>query len=160
MMKTIININHKELSKKQYPYNFNHKYLCCTNILLIIPLFIFLFNKHEIKDNLKAEYLLASLLTLTIVFSQFFWNNPIRYSNIHKIDGIIAKISISSFILYTIMYKFIFSYLFILLGTFVSFYFSNYYSSQKWCSNQHLIWHGILHIFCFVGTFYAFDFSK
>jgi len=115
-----------DIINKEYLNNFNYKYLCYTNLLLIIPLFIFLFNK---RDN-KVEYLL-SLLTITIVFSQFFWNNPIRYSNIHKIDGIIAKISISSFILYTIMYKFIFSYLFILLGTFVSFYFSNYYSSQK-----------------------------
>ena len=85
MMKTIININHKELSKKQYPDNFNHKYLCCTNILLVIPLFIFLFNKHEINDNSKVEYLLASLLILTIIFSQLFWHNPIKYSNIHKI---------------------------------------------------------------------------
>jgi hypothetical protein len=143
---------HKNILPNQYHVNSNHKYLCYTNLLLVIPLIIFIFNK---KKHI-IEYLLASLIILTVIFSQLFWNNPIRHSNIHKIDAIIAKISIISFILYTSIYKYKHEYLFLLLGTFISFYFSNYYSTQKWCSTKHLCWHGILHILCFVGALYAF----
>ena len=142
----------KKILEKQYPNNSNHKYLRCTNILLIIPFLIFIFN----KEKPLAEYLLSALLIITIIFSQLFWNNPIKYSITHKVDAIIAKISICSFFLYTVIYKFKFSYLLVLLGVFISFYFSNYYSTQQWCSTQHLCCHGILHILCFIGTLYVF----
>ena len=135
----------------------NHKYLCYTNLLLIVSLFYFLFNIEETKKKPYVEYVLASFLILTIVFSQLFWNNPIKQSKIHKIDAIIAKIVIFSFILYTLFYKFKFSYLLVLLAIATSFYFSNYYSNQEWCSNKHLFCHGSHHIFCFIATFYAFS---
>ena len=130
----------------------NHKYLCYTNLLLVISLFYFLFN---IQEKPYIEYILASFLILTIIFSQLLWNNPIKQSRIHKIDAIIAKIVIFSFILYTLFYKFKFSYLLVLLAIAISSYFSNYYSNQEWCSNKHLVCHGTLHIFCFIATFYA-----
>jgi len=136
--------------------NANHKCLQCTNLLLIISIFYFLYTKPTLKEKHMIEYLLATFLIVTIAFSQLFWNNPIKHSKIHKIDAIIAKIVISSFILYTIIYKFKSSYLFILLLIGISFYFSNYYSNQEWCSSQHLFCHGCLHIFCFIATFYAF----
>jgi hypothetical protein len=130
----------------------NHQYLCYTNLLLIISLIYFIYC----KNNSILEYILASFLIVTIVCSQLFWNNPIRYSNIHKIDAIIAKIVIISFIVYTLIYKFKLSYLFILIALFTSFYFSNKYSSQEWCSNKHIFCHGLLHIFCFIASLYAF----
>lgn len=126
-------------------------------MLLIASILFFLFNRQKIKDKPFIEYVLASFLIITIVFSQLFWNNPIKQSKIHKIDAIIAKIVILSFILYTLLYKFKFSYLFVLLAIAISFYFSNYYSNKEWCSNQHLFCHGSLHIFCFIATFYAFS---
>jgi phosphatidylserine synthase len=146
-------LNKKNKNKKKS----NHKYLCYTNLLLIVSLFYFLFNIQETKNKPCVEYILASFLILTIIFSQLFWNNPIKQSKIHKIDAIIAKIVIFSFILYTLFYKFKFSYLLVLLAIATSFYFSNYYSNQEWCSNKHLFCHGSLHIFCFIATFYAFS---
>lgn len=146
-------LNKKNKNKKKS----NHKYLCYTNLLLIVSLFYFLFNIQETKNKPYVEYILASFLILTIIFSQLFWNNPIKQSKIHKIDAIIAKIVIFSFILYTLFYKFKFSYLLVLLAIATSFYFSNYYSNQEWCSNKHLFCHGSLHIFCFIATFYAFS---
>ena len=134
-----------------------HKYLCYTNLLLIVSLFYFLFNTQEVKEKPFLEYILASFLIITIIFSQLFWNNPIKQSKIHKIDAIIAKIVIFSFILYTLLYKFKFSYLLVLLAIAISFYFSNYYSNQEWCCNKHIFCHGTLHIFCFIATFYAFS---
>jgi len=56
----------------------NHKYLCYTNLLLIVSLFYFLFNIQENKNKPYIEYLLASFLIITIIFSQLFWNNPIK----------------------------------------------------------------------------------
>lgn len=146
-------LNKKNKNKKKS----NHKYLCYTNLLLIVSLFYFLFNIQETKNKPYVEYILASFLILTMIFSQLFWNNPIKQSKIHKIDAIIAKIVIFSFILYTLFYKFKFSYLLVLLAIATSFYFSNYYSNQEWCSNKHLFCHGSLHIFCFIATFYAFS---
>ena len=103
------------------------------------------------------EYLLASFLIIIIIFSQFFWDNPIKQSTIHKIDALIAKIVTFSFILYTLLYKFKFSYLLLLLAIATSFYLSNHYSTQEWCCNEHIFWHGSLHIFGFISTFYAFS---
>lgn len=133
----------------------NHKCLCYTNLLLIISFFYFLFTRQKIK-TINCEYILALFLIPTIICSQLFWNNPIKQSKIHKIDAIVAKISILSFIMYTLLYKFKISYLFVLLTSILCFYFSNYYSKKEWCSNQHLFCHGLLHISCFIATFYAF----
>jgi membrane-associated HD superfamily phosphohydrolase len=146
----------KQLKKKNQK-NTYHKYLCYTNLLLIISMFFFLYKtriRHQPTN--KIEYFLATSLIATIIFSQLFWKNPIKHSKIHKIDAIIAKIVISSFILYTLSYKFKLIYLLILSAIVISFYFSNHYSSQEWCSNKHLCCHGSLHLLCFVATFYAF----
>jgi hypothetical protein len=134
----------------------NHKYLCYTNLLLIITILYFLFNLQKVKDKIIIEYLLVLFLIITIILSQIFWSNPIKGSTIHKIDAINGKIVILSFILYTLLYKFKFSYLLILFVISISFYFSDKYSNQDWCCNKHLFWHGLLHVFCFFATFYAF----
>jgi uncharacterized membrane protein len=151
-------IKYSKLKKKNKTIlKTTHKYLCYTSLLPILSLFYFLFNKQEVKEKLFLEYILASFLIITIIFSQIFWNNPIKQSKIHKIDAIIAKIVIFSFILYTLFYKFKFSYLLLLLAISISFYFSNYYSNQEWCCNKHIFCHGSLHILCFIATFYAFS---
>ena len=140
--------------KDIYPIiNINHKYLCYTNLLLIISLFYFL----SIKKKPFIEYVLALLIIPIIILSQLFWNNPIKNSKIHKIDSITSKIVISLFIFYTHLYKYKFSFLIILLAIAISFYFSNYYSNQEWCSNKHIFCHGSLHILCFIATFYTFS---
>jgi len=134
----------------------NHKYLRFTNILLVLSILFFIYKTTQETQSKQIETVLATSLIGTIVFSQLFWNNPIKHSIIHKIDAIIAKIVISSFILYTLIYKYRFTYLLVLSAITVSFYFSNYYSSQEWCSNKHLCCHASLHIFCFIASFYAF----
>jgi len=145
----------KSKSKSKPKVN-NHKYLCYTNILLILSILFFMYKTTKETQPNQVETVLATSLVGTIVFSQLFWNNPIKHSIIHKIDAIIAKIVITSFILYTLIYKYRFTYLLVLSAIAVSFYFSNHYSSQEWCSNKHLCCHASLHIFCFVATFYAF----
>jgi len=140
--------------------NKNHKYLCYTILLLIISIFYFLFNNQKsfkTEKQSKIEYILALSLIVTLIFSQLFWNNPIRNSKIHKMDAIVAKIIMFCFALYTIKYKFKISFLFILLAILIFSYFSNYYSEQEWCSDKHLFYHGMVHIFSFIATFYTFS---
>ena len=134
--------------------NSNHKYLKYTNLLLIFSILYFF---QYTKQKPILEYVFVLFLIIIIIFSQLFWNNPIKNSQIHKIDAIIAKISIISFILYTLIYKFRYHCLFIILFGTISFYFSNYYSKQQWCSNNHIFCHGLLHILCFIFTLYTFS---
>ena len=129
-----------------------HKYLLYTNLLLAISVVYFLIN----EDKPLFEYILAGFLVITIILSQLFWKNPIKGSKIHKIDAFFAKIVIFSFILYVLFFKFHISFLFILFFIALFFYFSNYYSTLEWISKKHVIFHGLLHIFCFLGTIYAF----
>ena len=132
-------------------------YLCITNVLLVLSIIFFIINSNK---NI-AEYYLIVCLLLTILFSQIFWRNPIKYSMIHIIDAIIAKISFASFIVYTILYKnlniyLLGSYLLLMLTAIYTFFYSHKYSTQEWCGNKHLIYHGCSHILCFAGSFYAF----
>jgi len=125
--------------------NTNHIYLCYTNLLLIISILYLLFNGQ--KNKPWIEYVLAMFLVATIICSQLFWKNPIQQSTIHKIDAIVAKIVISSFIIYTLLYKYKFGFLIVLLAIAVSFCLSNHYSKKEWCCNNHIFCHGLLHFF-------------
>lgn len=59
-----------------------------TNGLLVLSYIFFL----QFSDKPAMEYILSICLLITICVSQIFWNNPVRYSIIHKIDGVIAKL--------------------------------------------------------------------
>lgn len=133
--------------------NGNHEYLCFTILLLLLPLF---YVAGDPGDKPRIEYVLAAFLVPVVLFSLLLWNDPIKHSKIHKIDAVLAKLVIASYVLYTLLFKFKWSYLLLgVVGT-ASFYFSNYYSSKEWCSNQHLAWHACLHLVCFIATLYVF----
>jgi Ca2+/Na+ antiporter len=133
------------------------QYLQLTSSLLLVTFAFFLFNS---KKNI-CEIVLASLLLLTFILSQLFWSNPIRYSKIHKLDAIIAKFTLISFILYVFLFKqlsFLHFNLFLLLLCFMFyfFYYSHCHSCKEWCSNFHLYYHGLAHICCCITALYAF----
>jgi hypothetical protein len=138
-------------------YIMHHKCLRLTNILLMFSVIYFcVFSQKTSRD-----YIFAFLLALTITMSQIFWQNPGCGSIIHKIDAFIAKVVIITFIIYTLTYKLhtkvlLVSYFFILIGICISFYYSTYYSKHKWCSENHVRFHALLHILCFIATLYAF----
>jgi phosphatidylserine synthase len=128
-----------------------------TNGLLVLSYIFFL----QFSDKPAMEYILSICLLITIGASQLFWNNPVRYSIIHKIDGVIAKVSILLFIGYVLCYKKMdisMTYTFLLIITWMIYFFilSNYYSSREWCCDKHIIYHGMSHILCFAGSLYAF----
>ena len=130
-----------------------------TNLLLFISFIFFMINS---KKNIH-EVVLGLCLIGSIIMSQLFWNNPKKYSIIHRVDAVVAKFSISYFIIYTLLGKKIqksrvlfYSYIVCLFGIFFSFYMSNYYSSKEWCCSNHIYCHGMLHICCFIASIYAF----
>jgi hypothetical protein len=128
-----------------------------TNSLIIVSLLFFL----QFSEKNRWENILAVCLVTTLIVSQIFWNNPVRYSIIHRIDGIVAKISVSLFIGYTTFYKKIdpiLLYLFLILITWMMYFFllSNFHSQKEWCCNSHILYHGIAHIFCFACSLFAF----
>ncbi len=136
----------------------NHWHLLCvTSSLLITSFFFFLFfSSHSL-----IECILAALLISVLITSQLFWYNPIRYSLLHRIDACIAKITILCFIIYTFLTKLqdnihLFFYILLLLVLFSMAILSEYYSQKEWLSTHHILFHGLLHICSFIGTFFAF----
>ncbi len=130
-----------------------YQFLRLTNATLIISLLYFYF----FTDKNVYEIILAMMLVTTIVMSQIFWSNPVKDSDIHLCDAIIAKLTIFLFVVYTFWkHGFMLPYVIVLLCIVISFYHSHYYSSIEWCSSQHIKSHGLLHYFCFMATFFAF----
>ncbi len=130
----------------------NNQYLCWTSSLFLVSLlYVFLHSQRPV-----FEYVLASLLGVLVLTSQLFWSNPIEGSTVHQIDAIVAKMVFVLFAVYTLLYKFSASFLLLLSAMGVAFYFSNEASTEAWCSNAHLFWHGCLHSLGVVGTLYTF----
>lgn len=136
-----------------------HHLLCITNLLLVITLGYFYVKPNKIF----VEYFLSILLVLVIICSQLFWSNPVRYSLCHIIDSTIAKITMITFIGYTLLYKSynisstcLIQYIILVVLTLSSLVFSHIYSSQDWCCFRHVLFHAIAHILGFASTLYAF----
>jgi hypothetical protein len=136
--------------------------LCLSSACFALPLLEHLNNvaRDICYDETTVplqEYVLAALLFATIGTSQWFWSNPVKGSPQHKIDGIIAKLTICGFIMYTILCKeppvIYYLWLFMFLTTAFA---SHYYSSQDWCSWKHIITHGSLHLICVCAAWYGF----
>ena len=125
-----------------------------SGLLFLVTLVYFFSNGQKQKPVI--EYFLAFLLVVSVVFTQIFWRKPVKNSEIHKADALIAKCSAVVFIFYTLAYKFRYSYLLVILASAISWYYSNVYSKLRWCSDQHLFWHSMFHFWCFVGSIYAF----
>jgi hypothetical protein len=128
-----------------------------TNSLIIISFLFFL----QFSEKNMWEKILAGCSIIILISSQLFWANPVRYSTIHRIDGIVAKITVLSFIGYVTFYKKIdpiLLYLFMILVVWMMYFFllSNFYSNKEWCCNKHILYHGMSHIFCFICSLFAF----
>lgn len=149
----------------------NYHFLCLTTLFFLLPLIAFLLKKLGVfnitnflpvymSEFITIEYLLVGLILINIIMSLLFWSNPVDGSVIHILDGFFAKFSLITFVFYTLFYKQLSTYAIIVyLGIlFVSLIFaglSHYYSSQEWCSNLHVIFHGCMHFFFSLGVIMA-----
>jgi hypothetical protein len=148
---TVINNDH------HYCNNIQPQYLQITSSILLVSFVFFIFYSRK---NIP-EITLAILVLIAFIFSQLFWNNPIQYSYIHKIDAFIAKIAILLFICYTLFYKrlgniLLYTYLCFIAFMIYFFYLSDYFSKNEWCCSSHLFYHGLSHLCCGVASLYAF----
>jgi len=145
----------------------NSKYLCITASALTVPYMIYMNRVVEEMVYCSDEKIplvehgLAILLFFAIYASQWFWSNAVKHSLSHRVDGIIAKITIVSFLLYALLFErgriqetpnlmFLVALLFVFAAM------SHLESSAQWCSDWHLFWHGGLHIISSICGAYVF----
>lgn len=137
-------------------------YLCLSSACFALPLLEHLNNvaRDICFDESTVpiqEYVLAALLFATIGTSQWFWSDPEKGSLQHKIDGIVAKLTIGSFILYTILCKSPVALYYLWLSLFlITAFASHYFSSREWLSWSHIVAHGKMHLICTIAAWYAF----
>jgi len=112
------------------------------------------------KVNNWIFYLLQLSLAGLFITSCLFWNNPIKFSNYHKIDAATVRITLCLTIIYTLFFNtpsmpFLYMY-FILIGFLIlSFLASTYYSDIHWCSEKHIFYHLFLHYYGWLIGLYA-----
>jgi hypothetical protein len=140
------------------PYKLH--YLCCISTSTFILPVIYYYNTCM---NFYCYTIIMPLIVLCIICSLLFWTNPIKKNIYHKIDGIIAKITYSSVVFYTIIKliniqtkKYLYEYLIFNIFVILLFLFSNYYSSKKWCCPQHIFFHTMFHIVGMISTIYTY----
>ena len=127
-----------------------NKELVVTSSLFFVPLYVL----HN--NNIYVFWVLQDLIILQGIASMAFWWNPVKGSFTHKIDRVLARISISSVISYK-MYNspttmFVLNIMIMLLF----FKMSNMYSRQVWCSKPHIICHAFAHLYAHNAIYLAF----
>jgi hypothetical protein len=101
----------------------------------------------------------SRILLLQGITTLLFWYDPIKNKNsiIHKIDSILARINILSYIHYKLfIYKK--NAIKFLINTSLMLYFfylSHKNSRKKWCSIEHLCCHGTAHIISYYSIYLA-----
>ena len=137
-------------------------HFCCMSILLyIIPI---IYHIKKIKEKSIYYNIILFLTIFCIICSNLFWINPIKNNIFHKIDGIVAKITFCSVVYYTLYINLpnknnyllmCYEYIVINIITLFLFLMSFYFSSKKWCSNYHICFHIMFHLFGLYSTFYT-----
>lgn len=140
--------------------------LCITSSALLVPFSFYMNNvvRNYVMDRScivhnQLEDVLGMILLAAIFASQWFWSNPEHNGLSHKVDSIVAKLTIGSLLFYTMCYKNLLDDWLCISSVVTMFFFagmSHYESSKEWCSNSHLFWHGGLHLIGSCCAIYAF----
>ena len=136
----------------------NNYYLVLTSCLFLISIIYFICN----FENNNFEILLALLLLSNVILSISFWKKAEYKSTIHKLDGLLGKLSFIFFICYTFLIKEnSFKYhkiisLILVIIVLILFYISDKCSKKSWCSRKHIIIHSFFHLFSMISTLLVF----
>ena len=136
----------------------NNYYLVLSSCLFLISVIYFICN----FDNNNFKIFIALLLLLNIIISILFWKDANYKSIMHKLDGLLGKISFILGCLYILFikkdclnyHKIIF--IILVMIVLILFYNSDKISKTLWCSNEHIIIHSCFHIFATACTLFVF----
>ena len=113
----------------------NHRFLCLTSFPFIYSSYI------AVSKALKILYFLV------FITSQLFWYTCRRHDYIHNIDQYVAKVT-GLYTFYEMTRKDIFECIFFTVLIMSFFYMSHRNSSRQWVCNEHLFYHGCMHLSC------------
>jgi len=136
----------------------NTRPLVHSSFLLLVAPFLYLLIKSPITP--WQETVMFHFLLTNFMLSVWFWSTVLKpYGWIHRIDGLMARISILLVSLYIFLYKsfykkIIFGFILLLLSA--CFRLSNHYSSQEWVSLTHIFYHRWLHFIVATGASITF----
>jgi len=125
--------------------------LAATSSLFFVPLYVLHTN------HIYVPWVLQDMIIVQGVVSIAFWWRPIKGSPIHTIDKVLARVSICSVIGYK-MYTYP-SLIFAMNVAVMLLFFkiSNHFSRSEWCSKEHIINHGLAHLFAYNAIYLAFQ---
>jgi hypothetical protein len=136
----------------------NHKILVFSSSFFIAP---FLYLYFFVENPNLYETVLSIMLIGNLFFSVLFWNNPVKFSLLHTLDKYFVRLSVIAGIIYISLikdieyyYKYIF-YIFFFIFTGLA-KLSTIESDKVWCSDMHIVYHFLLHIFGISGSYIAF----
>ena len=117
--------------------------LALTSSCFAIPVICYVLR----TDVLLIESIIAICCGVISIVSTTFWINPVRYSAVHILDGLVGKITYVSVCIYiaTVRTNNIITTCTILAA--LIFCISHVISSKCWCSNLHILTYATFH-FC------------
>ena len=138
-----------------------YHYLIGSSFYFFFPIVVFFYRYPIVSSIRYYEYILATLLSLNIVFSSIFWSNPLFGNSIHRLDAFFGRISLICFTIYTLLLKSIgifykIAFLLSLCTAMYFFYYSTLHSSRDWCSVKHVSCHFMFHVFITLGCIFTF----
>ena len=125
---------------------FNHHVLVLTSLGFLIPCFY------------TSNIYFIGLFSAISWVSALFWTNHRKNSILHRIDDFLARVGITTVIVYKCVVNTANFWLFSLVTT-IMFYFvymSNVASNKNWGSREHMIYHTYSHIFIIMSGVVAF----
>lgn len=135
----------------------NNYYLVLSSCLFFVSIIYFICN----FDNNNFKIFIALLLLLNIIILILFWKDAYYKSKVHKLDGLLGKISFILGCCYVLLikdkakyYKIIF--IILVMITLLLFYKSDKISKKSWCSRNHILTHSSFHIFSTACTLFIF----
>lgn len=136
----------------------NNYYLVLSSCLFFVSIIYFIKN----FDNNNFKIFIALLLLINIIISILFWKDASYKSIMHKLDGLLGKISFILGCLYILLikdkcskyHKIIF--IILVMITLLLFYKSDKISKKSWCSRNHILTHTSFHIFSTACTLFIF----
>ena len=139
---------YSEASRRNMDVVYN-KELVFTSIAFVSPLYTLSMYHFHVPTWIHTLILLQGCISVV------FWIDPVGHRNtlVHRVDAVLARMSISSVIGFKIwVYRrnAVWFYLH-LLPMFYCFYVSNVYSQRSWCSRQHIRVHGMAHMFAYAS---------